>query len=993
MLTAILALLLIAVGTVWLLPRILDASQHRDVIERLAARALGRSVRIEGPVALSLLPEPSLVAANVTVGDDDPHGPQITARELRLRIGLLPLLSGHLNARDLVLSGADIRLPDPKSFGPTDAGLLTMRPPEWLSGLSARIEAGKVHFGALLLSDVNVTVQSDAETGSYTIDGTLRVAGRLTERAAPAKPDGWHITAKLLRGGPDGAVGLDVAIDGRGPAAGTEVGLIAQVAENGSSSGQLTARGPNLAQLGPAPNLPFQLTGRFSLGDGLAAVDTIEGTLGGSPVRGAVSLRLSPRPRLDVAIGVTRLDLDGWMQTLPALLSNSLGNDLTFGLDVSAEAAPLADGMLRQLHLALDMNETGTILREARAIVPGEASIALAGKILPPNPDFADSPRFVGTIELAAPDLRTSLDWASAAGLPILRRLPPGVLRTATLAGSLTLTPTSATLSALRGRIDNAVATGDIAIHVATGDIALYLATRPAIAAHLNLDHLTLDPWVADWWAAPWPQVESLGGLAAGLDLDLAITAAKARLHGNQLAPFALQLARSRGRLALSKLSFEIGGVQVATSGAWLEGKRLADGKLELRTADLSNLEGALPALPPALAPWLRPLLRGAGNLSLVASGPVAALALRLTGDLGDLRFDLQPLLNIPALSWRGRLALRHPGAPRLAAQLGLPGAQAWLGDGSFSLAAQLSGTPSAIICDYFDLGAGGLRASGQLGLKPGDAPVLSGRIAAETLPLPPAHRRTTEPLPLGWLVGWQADVALSAGEISRAGISLLDHLTGRLTLVNGQAGLRDLAAGFAGGRLTGNLNLDTVVEPPRVQLDATLAAALISHPLWNTPVDIRGALVDGKIALEAAGHTPGALLASLSGNADLVLREGTLNGLALADLAGTLTDAKARAALSAGTTAFDRLVLGLSIDHGVVTVGQSALTAPAGHIQASGQLDLTSGRVDLRLGLRPAMPDSPEIGLRLNGITPALARTPELSALIRWRAEHPPPH
>lgn len=976
------AIVLVMVALAWVAPRLVDANQHRDVIENLASGALGRTVRIDGQVALSLLPEPSLVAARVTVGGGDPQGLRITASELRLRVGLWPLLWGHLDTRDLMLSGAEIHLP-----WPAPSGLLAILPPEWLSGLSAHIDRGQVWIGDLLLTDVNASITSDPDTGSYAIAGTLRVPARAPSRdpshagTAVSAPTEWRLNARLLGRGPDGVAGVDVTLDGQGASA----MLAAQLSEDGTSVGQITLRGADLSQLLAAPKLPFRLVGRFTLADGLAAIDGLEGEVAGSPMRGAVSLRLAPKPRLDVALAMTRLDLDGWLPMLPGLAECCVPRGIGFGLDVSAEAAPYAGGLLRGLRLALDVDAAGTVLREARAILPGDATMALAGRVLPANPDFVDSPRFTGTLNLSAPDLRTTLAWAGAAGLPTLDRLPAGVLTTATVSGAVQLAPGSARLTVVTGRIDGMETTGDFSFRA---------GGRPLIGAHLRLDRLALDPWVAGWWGGRWPQLGALGASASGLDLDIAISAATTSLHGEVLAPFDLELARGPGRLVVSRLGFQTAGVQVAMSGGWLDGKRLADGKLDLRATDLAAVADALPALPEALKARLLPLLRGQGNLTVTAAGPAEALAVKLSADLGDLHIDAQPNLDLAKSHWTSRLALRHPGAQRLAEQLGLHDARLWLGGGSFSLATQLDGALDSVGCTYFDLGAGGLRATGQLTLTFGDVPTLGGRVDLESLTLLLPDVWTSAPLPLGWLAGWQADLALTAKQVQldpgpSPGPSM-EHLVARVTLNDGRLAARDLTLDVAGGQVAGNVGLDSRADPPVFNLEASISAAQMSHPLWDATVDIGSARVDGKLALNAIGFAPAALLASLSGGADLVLREGSLTGVALEDMSDDLPNDAVRAALEGGATPFDRAVLGLLVDHGVVRLGPSEMTGSAGRIDASGQVDLVAGRVDLRLGLHPAVVDSPDIGLRLTGGANGLTRVLELAELTRWHARHP---
>jgi hypothetical protein len=63
-----------------------------------------------------------------------------------------------------------------------------------------------------------------------------------------------------------------------------------------------------------------------------------------------------------------------------------------------------------------------------------------------------------------------------------------------------------------------------------------------------------------------------------------------------------------------------------------------------------------------------------------------------------------------------------------------------------------------------------------------------------------------------------------------------------------------------------------------------------------------------------------------------------------------------------------------------------------AGSAVLSGAVDLAGAAADLKLTLRPAVSDPPELGLRLVGPLDALRRTPELADLIRWRAAHPGP-
>ena len=361
----LLASLLLAV---WLVPLALDWNQYRETVAALASRSLGRGVIIDGPIVLRLLPEPSLIAGKVSFADQDSPGVQVSARELRLRLGLWPLLSGHIDARELVLIGADIGM-----AWPSGGQMLLAHRPGWLSGLSARIDGSRIKIGDVTFNDVNATITTDSDSGFYVVVGTMRAPAPRVGAA-----ENLRFSGRLLPAGADGAAGLDLTVETVG-GPGVSVTLSAQIAADGGSTGRIGVKGADLSQLVAANAVPFKVDGRFSFADGFAVADALVGEVAGAPFRGALSWRLAPRPRIDAAITSARLDLDLWAPALMRLADAGAPGWLGFGLDLSAEAAAFEGGTLRQLRLAFDFDPTGTVLREARAILPGEANLSLAG--------------------------------------------------------------------------------------------------------------------------------------------------------------------------------------------------------------------------------------------------------------------------------------------------------------------------------------------------------------------------------------------------------------------------------------------------------------------------------------------------------------------------------------------------------------------------------------------------------------------------------------
>jgi hypothetical protein len=1026
-----------AVAGVWLLPSMLDWNRYRATIAELASARVGLPVAIDGPISLTLLPHPTLTAGRVSLAGG---GGTATARELRLQVALGPLLAGRIDARDLVLRGLDVRLPWAPSAGPA---LLARAAPDWLSHVSARVEGGRLSIGGLVLSGIDATLATSDTTGSYMLAGTARLgeppaakapetapgaggAGgkRVADRQADGRQadgrrageQGWHFTARLSRPGGDGAVGLELAVDGLGRLVGLGGSLTGQVRRDGTLAGQVALRGPDLAQLLPAPAVAFRAQGRVSVEGGLAVADRLSGEIGGAAVSGAVALRLEPKPRLDVAVSASRLDLDAWA---PALLRAASGapRGLPIGIDLSAEAATLGGGTLRRLRGAFDIDDGAVVVREARAVLPGDAAFRLIGRLSGPPGGI----RLDGTATLTAPSLRTTLAWGAAAAP---EGLPPGSLRSARLSGRVVADAEGVRVERMTGVLDGGAV---------KGGLALRLGRQPALTADLSVDRLDLAPWLPDGAPPSLPSAAALLGrlgrvapwaarLGSGLTLEVKLRAVSALLHGVALAPLSFDLAVEPGRLALHEARFTLNGTQAgdglqgSLSGVLLDGGRLADGRLALRAAHAGVLAGLLPALVPQLitdprdaaAPLLAGLMRapiwlGPVDLEVQASGTAAALGVSLTGSLGDLRIEARPVLDLsgPGWRWQGPVALRHPGAPRLAVALGLRTAPAWLGDGSLSLVAQVTADAGGVGLGDFTLTAGGLRATGGLDLRldtPG-GPTLSGRVAADQLPLPAPG--WTDPLPMAALAGWQGSVEIAAARVLAGPAVVLREAHGTLALAGGTLRLEGLTAQLGGGALALRASLDASTATPLLAVQASLTGAELTGPLLDQPFDLTAGTMDAKLTLASHGFSPEGLLAGMTGTLGVTVRGGALAGLDLGGVAAALKaaggpDAAAlRTALGGGSMGFDSLDVQAAVAQGVVGLERARLAAPAGGIDITGDVSLPQGRLDLRLVLRPALGAGgdgavlpPRIGLRITGTPADPQRAPELADVIRWEAE-----
>ncbi len=974
-LAALAAVLVLLVAGVWLVPGLLDWNRYRDTITAIASARMGRTVHIGGGITLHLLPQPILTAADVTV-DDDGDGITMRARALRLRVALGALLSGTVDARELTLQGADLRLP-----WPPPAVALARPPPAWISGLRAQVEDGRLQMGGMAFTGIDATLSTDLETG------TLSAAG-----VGHSGAQSWQFTARLARVAHDGAAGLDLSLDGQGKLQDTGGTFSGQIGANGTITGRVAGRGPDLSQLMPAPALPWRGDGRLSAAAGLAVADELALEIGGAPARGAVALRVLPEVRLDLAIAAGRLDLDAW---LPALLRRdpavqpSLSTVLPTGIDLSAEAATWAGGTLRQVRAAIDLTPADVALREVSAILPGNATVALSGQMSGAVRQFAGSAR------LAAPDLRTTLRWMQAV-LPGLAPAsittwPTPVLRTAELSATIVAGGGAVDLTDLRGVIDGTRISGTASVR---GGV------RPRVNGALVLDRLAVDDWITgDARPTTWSGLESDLARLRTMDADLKLQVAHASWGSVPLGASVLEVQTEASRVVVRRLESQPLGMTLAVSGQVGNGSRVTDGRVELSATDLGVLR-AVPGLVPRLVPTaLAPLLRGQGTITVQMAGPPDALATRLSLDASDLRIEAQPLLNLVAGRAAGAVTVHHPGAPRLLETLGLSGAAAWLGDGSFSLVGQMAVVPGRLELEGATLAAGSARATGRVALESGR---LTGQIAAETLPLPLVYVRSPDPLPVSWLRGWQAALRLEAAQVLVGQIPVLQTAATDVSLEDGRLQLARLTGRLAGGTVTGDASFDSSAEPPRLTLRGQASQLAVPSAVMDTPLDLLAGQLDVTLDLSATGHSPAALLATLAGTGTLRARDALVQGFDLAAAGAALmlptpaeVLAAARTALLAGTTPITQGDTRLSMERGVLTLA-GTLASEAGQGTLAGSVDLRGGGQDLRLALTPALAGSPAgspvLGLRVTGPFDRAVRTPELAGLARWLADRPSP-
>ena len=997
----------------WQVPARLDWNRYRATVEAVASASLGRPVAIAGRISLVLLPEPQLNADEVVIGswntgtDTDATGraaPPLRVTSLRLRVAPLPLLLGRVDTRELVLRGPDLVV-----AWPLAPGELAAWPPSWLEAFSARIEDGRLHIGEIQFTGVNAVLTTsggipaagaspdlDPDGGGIPADpgtGTLHAVG-----TAELAGHRLRFSARLASGGPQLSSRLNIALAGEGGLDGSSASFAGQVAATGMLTGQLVATGADASKLLAAPALAFKAGSQVaSAGTGFVFSD-IDATFGGTVVRGAG--RLGPGQagitRLDLSLAAVRVDLAPWLDLSPRIGAAPL----PIGLKLTAEAAELGGGNLRQLRLDLELGAATVKIIQATALLPGEAALRMSGDVqagIFPVGEAA-RPTFAGDARLEAPALRATLQWLDDAGLRLLPALPAGVLEHAAFRAHVEAGAGSLTLTGIDGQVDGGAIAGELRLRPAGRAEA-----HPAVAASLDLAVLVLDPWRPEslTLASLIPDLTKLGG---GFDVDVKLRARLASLASETIGPMLLDaalqpMAGGDARLILRRLEVRPRGIDIVASGNLGPGARVLDARIDATAVDIAELADLIPAARrPAADFW-----RGPASASLRLAGPAEALAGRLTLDLADARLEASPLIDLRTGGWSGPATLRHPSASRLMALFGMTSADRWLGEGSLSVIAQVAGVqPPAgafrLVAENLDIVAGLSRLSAPFALEFGPMPILSARINADSLALPGVARENL--LPVAWLQDWQGNVAISARETLADLRPVLGPSSATLSLAGGVLRLAPFTGQLGGGTLAGTMTLDTATQLPALTLDATLRDVRIAGPMTGLKLDLAGGLAAGTMRLSGSGYSAATLLSTMQGNVMLDIEDGVLTGFDLFRvklLAGradprrrAATEAALHDALSGGPTAFQLLTLRGTAAAGTLTFHDTRLSGPAGEVDFTG--NVSASALDLRAALRPAIEDPPEIVLRLTGTLDDPRRSLEFSTFLRWLAAHPRP-
>lgn len=930
----ILAVLALLVAALFLVPPFLDWERLKPEIAERVEAATGRRLWIDGEIAVSLLPAPTLTLTNLRLanlpGAGAPDMARIESVDLALALG--PLFGGEIAVTSLALVAPVVEL----------ERLADGRPNWLLQGAAGAADERAVRLDSIAVTDGTIVYRAagqgpparieriDAVFSARSLDGPFRGEGAFATGGAAF--DFQLATGAIGADGTMPATAELALADGTGGALleGTVSGLDGAPGFDGTVRATVPAPGTLLAALPVAlEGVPLAALpeGAFSARATVAAradavsADDIQIRLGESQATGAVSWRGGTAPSLSLEMALNRLDLDGFPPGAPApadsptaapdmaALFRALPAGLAASLDLAIETVTYRGNVMRQARAILALDAGAVTVRRASALLPGGADVTLAGRIA----DGADGPSFAGAVDMAADDLRAVLAWL---GLDVAA-VPADRLRRIDASADLHARGDRVSASKMDVRIDATRIEGEAAVE---------FADQPRLSAALAVDAINADAYLpAAGAGGGWP---ALDGVEAELALELgALTYGGARLLG-----ITLDTRLRDGRVTVRRASVaDAAGMRFSLAGtARPRGRETTvDLSLEGGARSLSGLAALLD-----IESGFRPEALGPVSLRGTLAGDAVALAVDV--DLAARAAEASLSGTIAALPDRavGNLALRlhAPDAAELARIAGIAPGAALERLGALAIEAGIEGGSAAAIVL---LGAEAAGATLQV------AGTVETPFAAPRYQITADLRHPRAAAFAETLLGAVTGVGAGAGGL---------HLTGAIAGDGEAVDIADLAAAVGDARATGALAVR--LDGSRPQISATLRTGEIDLAVVggaedagqraDAPLDL--AFLDGldaTLALEADALRMGCC--RIEGAAlDLAAAEGVL---AVRSLGGRLFGGAlaAEGSLSGGPVPSADMRFRLSdFDAGAAlrAAGIDALTGRAtveGHLSASG--------------------------------------------------------
>jgi uncharacterized protein involved in outer membrane biogenesis len=620
-------------------PAFVDLNSYKAEIAAQARQATGRDLAIDGDISLSLLPAPGLSVGGLRLANipGAHNSDMVTVRSLDVRVALLPLLGGEVEVERITLiepAFALERLSDGRtnwafdrpsektgSSGTDDAG--TDRADTGIRLSRVEIEGGRLAYRDAqsgteeIIDRIDARFSADSLSGPYDLDGALGVRGmRLGVIAQVGRLDGGGQTpvqvtlnigeaeATLRVAGTLSGASADATFAGTLQASGSRVDRLAAI---GGVDGADLSRIPALAR-------PFELRAKVAGGASGVDVNDIDLRVGDLTATGAVSARTGETARFDVALSMSRLDLDAWLpatqanagadatpssktpaaaprpgSTDPILVPGGLAGSVALNVD----AISYRGGVMSQFEVGLDLANGELKLSRLGVLLPGNSAFSAGGTVK----NMDGTSQFDGTVKLTSDNLRTVLGWLGTA--------PEGIakdrLRNLALTATVRATPALLQVYGVDLRLDSSRM---------SGGFAYAFRERPAFSIDAQIDQLNLDAYLPPS-AAPAAEAapsrpageqpatgdplvpQPVAAMLEAVDTNTKVAIGVLTYRGVSVRGALIDAGLLGGELTLRQLRADsLGGAKVAAQGRarGFSTTPSAEASLDLSASDISGL-------------------------------------------------------------------------------------------------------------------------------------------------------------------------------------------------------------------------------------------------------------------------------------------------------------------------------------------------------------------------------------------------------------------
>lgn len=988
------------------LPGLVDWQDYKPRLATLLSSAAGRTVSLDGPLSVDLLPQPVLVVRDVRMSNaPGASAPTLLeARRLAVRLSWQALLQGRIEIVRIVLDEPRLTL-EPGADGKPNWWLPAFEPavddhPGLVPVTLDRVEVrgGRLVHATGLIGQpieahaVDLAATLDIARGHVKIEGAAIVNGRPTtfglglNTASPAAPP-----VDLSIGLPGGRVafkgwpGHRSDVDPLRGHLAVEAAFLPDFVESVSL---MLGRSP--IRVNEAVLRRIEASGDVQFDSRRLTIDGLSFATEGERIRGNLQIAADDAVAVSGRLSATNLDADRWLErlrgrTLLVPSPRSAGAapleqmpGLRLDLTVDAGVVRYRRDIVRDLVVSFRLEDDAFHLKEARAVLPGDfhlhRRVGFEGDETHPGYD--------GVIEVKALHLRQTLKWIGIdiAGVPADR------LQTLRLNGRTR--PEKGVV-----HVADATFSLDDQAGTVTADIALAIPT--VISARLHLPQLNLDAYrlTSEALSGLLPSVPAPAAAGAADHeiepplIDIAATLDRAIYRGEPAHQVDAHVAIRGKRLTLEHVS--VG----ALLGAQLEISGTVD---DFGTAPRFDLAWRS-VLPDAdrmidyvgLPRFINGLI-GAAQLSGRAAGTphearVSDLSLTMldatftaAGEVSfgdELRFDFPRWsLATPNIGKLVAVAVGSPYRPMAEVQA----SGAFRGDsrtasfrgelalGGMALSGDLSSTLDARPRITASLHA---RQELRLDRWLPRAPASGAVEAVQAWANRPAPRRTAT-----WpsaLKGVDGTISLTAPAVAWGPYTMADFAVAA-RLQNGLLGVDHLSGTFEGAPMALSGAIDARRSPVALALDGSLRnisvprAIAIAHTANDFGSDNLAVAIEGRLSLEdfalrAEGETLEAILLSVSGGGRSqgevrpVVTRGSLSLATFATGIGSLFSTEMGFASAVIDNFIDRWIAtrgSIEIGGGVITLREHTLNTPGATAYVTSHIDIRNGTLDTLIDL-----------------------------------------